>query len=98
MIMREEVEWMEEKNHKGLRETGWEEEEECREAGASLWSPVWRSRHPLFIALLLVLQPGVGHRVTPGEEEGAREGERVARRRGLRKVNARGRREKDGRR
>lgn len=64
--MEEEVEWMEhekKKYHKGQEEEG-EEEEECREAGASLWSPVWRSRHPLFIALLLVLQPGVGHRVT----------------------------------
>lgn len=69
----------EKKINKGQRETGREEEEEeeeeCREAGASLWSPVWRSRHPLFIALLLVLQPGVGHRVTPGEDGGG--GERL---------------------
>lgn len=89
----------EKKNHKGREE----EEEECREAGASLWSPVWRSRHPLFIALLLVLQPGVGHRVTPGEDEGGTErgregGRTVVRRGGLQKVKTRERCSKDGRR
>lgn len=67
MIMEEEVEWMKkwlrtERNRKG------EEEDEEKEADASLWSSVRRSRHPLFIALLLVLQSGVGHGVTPSRE------------------------------
>lgn len=43
-----------------------------RKADASLWTPVCRSRHPLFIAEFLVLQPGVGHRIAPDEDGGGR--------------------------
>lgn len=44
-----------------------------REVDVSLWSPVQCSCHPLFIALFLVLQPGVGHRITSGRgDEGGR--------------------------
>lgn len=43
-------------------------------AGASLRSPAGRFRHPLFVPLFLMLQPGVRHRVSPetGREKGDR--------------------------
>lgn len=33
---------------------------------ASLWSPVCRSCHPLFVPLFLMLQSGVSHCISPG--------------------------------
>lgn len=51
---------------------------EGRNTDASLWTPVCRSRHLLFIAQFLMLQSGISHRISPEKE---RKGQKDARRR-----------------